>query len=119
VSVEFDSPSSEYSDSEMASIWTVNKTHPINENHKQSEPSRAKSASPVISPSGSRSVTVAADVHCSQGRTKAVRQGAQKPVVSARASSKPPNLADIAEINDFTVITTTKRESKTKVKPTS
>jgi hypothetical protein len=48
-----------------------------------------------------------------------VRQGVQKPALSARASSEPPNLDEIAEDNDFTVITTKKGQSKTKVKPTA
>ncbi|PNF32199.1 hypothetical protein B7P43_G00735, partial [Cryptotermes secundus] len=117
VSVESDSASSEYSDSEMASIWPENKTPPTKENLKQSEPSRPKSASPVICPSGNHSLTVAADVHCSQGGTKAVRQGAQKPALSARASSEPPNPDEIAEDNDFTVITPKKRKNKAKVNP--
>jgi hypothetical protein len=56
---------------------------------KKSEPVRAKSASPVMCPSGNHSVTVAADVHCSPGGTKAARQGMQKPTLSARASSEP------------------------------
>jgi hypothetical protein len=118
--VESDSLSSEYSDSEMASIWTDNtrKTPPIKENQNHSEPSRAKSASTVICPSGNHSVTVAADVHCSQGGTKAVRQGMQKPALSARAASEPLNLDEIAEDNDFTVITAKKRQGKAKVKPT-
>jgi hypothetical protein len=117
VSVESDSLSSEYSDSEMASIWTGNKT-PIKENQKHSEPCRAKSASPVICPSGNHSVTVAADVHCSQGGTTAVRQDMQKPALSARAASEPPNPDENAEDNDFTVIVAKMRQGKTKVKPT-
>jgi hypothetical protein len=55
VSVESDSPSYEYSDSEMASIWADNKSPPIKENPEQSEPCRAKSASPEICPSGNQS----------------------------------------------------------------
>jgi hypothetical protein len=44
VSGEFVSSSSEYSDFEIASIWTDNKTPSIKENHKQSETCRAKPA---------------------------------------------------------------------------
>jgi hypothetical protein len=46
-----------------------------------------------------------------------LRQGAQKPALSARDSSDPPNLDEMAEDNDFTVITTKKKESDTKIKP--
>jgi hypothetical protein len=49
---------------------------------------------------------VAADVQYSQGGAKAVRQGAQKPALSARISSEPPNVNETAEDNDFTVIAT-------------
>jgi hypothetical protein len=118
VSVESDSLSSEYSDSEMASMWAGNKNPRIIENNKQSGPFRAKSASPVICPSGNHSITVAADVHCSLGGTKAVRQGMQKPALSARAASEPPNPDKMAEDNDFTVIAAKTRQGKTKVKPT-
>jgi hypothetical protein len=113
VSVESDRLSSEYSDSEMASIRGDNKSPPIKENPKQSEPRRARSSSPEICPSGKQNVTVAADVHCSQDGTKSVRQGAQKPALSARASSELPNRDEIVEDNDFTVLTTKKRQSKT------
>jgi hypothetical protein len=116
--VESESFSSENSVSEMAFIWADNKAPPIKETYKQSEPCRAKSASPVICPSGNHSVTVTANVHCSQGGTKAARQVMQKPTLSARASSEPPNLYKIAVDNDFTVITTKKKQSKTKIKPT-
>jgi hypothetical protein len=116
--VESDGSSSENSYPEMTSIWADNKIPPIKENHKQSKQCRAKSASHVMCPSGSQSVTVAADVHCSQGGTKAVGQGMQKPTLSARSSSEPPNLDEIAEDNDFTVMNTKKRQSKTKIKPT-
>jgi hypothetical protein len=61
---------------------------------------------------------VAADVHFSQGGTKPARQGMQKPALSVRAASEPPNPDDIAEDNDFAVITVKKRQSKTKIKPT-
>jgi hypothetical protein len=47
---------------------------------------------------------VAADVHCSQGGTKAASQGMQKPASSARASSEPPNLYEIAVDNGFTTL---------------
>jgi hypothetical protein len=60
---------------------------------------------------------VAADVHCSQGGTRAVRQGARKPALSARASSEPPNLNEISEDTDFTVVTTERGQSKTNGKP--
>jgi hypothetical protein len=118
VSVETDSTTTGNPDSEMASIWANNKTPTINETHKQSEPVRAKSASPVICPSDNHSVTVAADVHCSQGGTKASMQGMQKPTLPTGAFSEPPNLDDIAVDNDFTVITTKKKQSKAKIKPT-
>jgi hypothetical protein len=65
------------------------------------------------SSSGNHSVTVAADVHCSQ----AVRQGAEKPALSATASSEPPNLDEIAKDSNFTVTTTKMKQSKTKIKP--
>jgi hypothetical protein len=55
---------------------------------------------------------LAADVHCSQGGTKAVRQGAKKTELSARAYSEPSNLDEIAKDNDFIVITT-KRDKVT------
>jgi hypothetical protein len=42
----------------------------------------------------------------------------QKPALSARAASEPPNPDEIAEDSDFTVITAKKRQSETKVKPT-
>jgi hypothetical protein len=117
--VESDSSSSENEYSEMAFIWADNKTPPLKENHKQSEPCRAKSASPVICPSANLPiVTVAADVHCSQVGTKTARQGSQKPALSARASSEPPNLDEIAEDNDFTVIIIKKKQNKTKIKST-
>jgi hypothetical protein len=115
VSVEADSSETDNSDSEMASIWANNKTPTINETHEQSEPVRTKSASPVICPSGNHSVTVAADVHCSQGGTKSARQGMQKPTLSARTSSEPPNLDEIAVDNDFTVVTTKRKQSKPKI----
>jgi hypothetical protein len=98
----------------MTLRWADNNP-PIKENHKQSETCRAKSALPAICPSGNHSVTVAADVHCSQDGTTAVRQGMQKPALSARAASEPPNPDEIAEDNDFTVITTKKGQSKTKL----
>jgi hypothetical protein len=113
--MEFDISSSEYSHAGMASIWTDNKTPPIKENHKQSEPYRANSASPVICPSGNHSDTVAADVHCSQSGTKVARQVMQKPTLSAKASSEPPNLDEIAEDNGFTVITTKNDKEKQKL----
>jgi hypothetical protein len=47
-----------------------------------------------------------------------MRQGAQKPALSARASSEPPNLDEIAEDNHFTVITSRKKQRKMKIKPT-
>jgi hypothetical protein len=118
VSAELDCFSSEYSDSEMASIWAESKTPPTKVNNKQSEPCRAKSASPVVCPSGNHSVTVAADVHFSQGGTKAVRQGMRKPALSARAASGPPNLDEIAVDNGFTVIDAKKRQIIPKIKPT-
>jgi hypothetical protein len=65
VSMESDSSSSENSNSEMTSTWADNKTPPYTGKHKQSEPYRAKSASPVICPSDNQNVTVAADIHCS------------------------------------------------------
>jgi hypothetical protein len=49
---------------------------------------------------------VAADVHCYQDGTNVARQGAQKPALSTRASSEPPNLDEIAGDNGFDVITT-------------
>jgi hypothetical protein len=61
---------------------------------------------------------VAAVVHCSQGGTKAVREGSQKPALPARDVSEPPNLDETGEDNDFTVIATKKRQNKTKVNPT-
>jgi hypothetical protein len=69
-------------------------------------------------PSGNHSVTGAADVHCSPGGTKAVRQGAQKPALPARASSEPPNLYEIAEENNFTtsLLLTPKRTKQNKRK---
>jgi hypothetical protein len=64
----------------------------------------------VICPSGNYSVTVAADVHFSHDGTKAVRPDMQKPALSARAASEPPNPDEIAVDNGFTVITTKKTE---------
>jgi hypothetical protein len=46
-----------------------------------------------------------------------LKQGMQKPKLSARASSEPPNLDEIAVDNDFAVITTKKKQRKTKMKP--
>jgi hypothetical protein len=54
---------------------------------------------------GNLSVAVAADVHFSQGGTKPARQGMQKPALSVRAASEPPNPDEIAVDNGFTVIT--------------
>jgi hypothetical protein len=59
------------------------------------------------------------DVHCSQSGTEVEGRVAQKPVLSARTSSGPQNLNEIAEDNDFTVITTKKKRRKTKMKPTT
>ncbi|PNF15237.1 hypothetical protein B7P43_G13027 [Cryptotermes secundus] len=96
--------------------------------NKQSEPCRPKSASTVICPSGNNSLTVAADVHCSQGRNKAEARRAVKEVelptkTSQRVwngkTSERPNPGEIAENNDFTVITPKKRQNKTKVMPTT
>jgi hypothetical protein len=103
VSVESEGSSSEDSDSEIASVWADNETLPIKD--KQTKPYRTKSAY------GNQSGTMAADAHCSRGEIEAARQGAQKPALSARASSESPDLYDIAEDNDFTDITT-------KIKPT-
>jgi hypothetical protein len=61
---------------------------------------------------------VAAGVHCSRDGTEIARQGAHKPALSARASYEPPNLDEIAEDNDFTVITTKQKQSEAKIKPT-
>jgi hypothetical protein len=53
-----------------------------------------------------------------QGGTKSERQSVQKPTVSAKASSEPPNYNETAEDNDFTVITSRKKQSKTKLMTT-
>jgi hypothetical protein len=91
VSVQYDSFSSENSDSEIASILADNKAPPIKEKHKQNH------AELSLPASGNQNVTVVTDVHCSQG--------AEKTALFARASSESPNLDKIAEDNDFTSIT--------------
>jgi hypothetical protein len=55
-----------------------------------------------------------------KGGTKTERQSVQKLHVSARASSEPPNFNEIAEDDDFTVITSKKKQPKSKsnLKPT-
>jgi hypothetical protein len=42
----------------------------------------------------------------------------QKPALSARAASEPPNLDEIAEDNECTVITAIKSQNKTKTNGT-
>jgi hypothetical protein len=53
---------------------------------------------------------VAADVRRSQGGTKVAGQDAQKPALSARDSSEPPNIDEILEDSDFTVIDAKKKK---------
>jgi hypothetical protein len=72
----------------------------------------------VACPSGNQKFTVAADVDCSQGGTKAARLGAQKPASSSEAPADPPNVDEIAEDDDFTVIKAKKKPSKPKATPT-
>jgi hypothetical protein len=101
----------------LKSLWADNTIPPTQDQKKQPEPLRAKSVSPLICPSGSQNVTVVADVHCSQGETKATKLGAQKPSSSIAAPTDPPNMDEIAEADDFTVVTTKKKLSKSKATP--
>jgi hypothetical protein len=57
--MESDSSSSEYSDSDIASMWTHNKPRSTKKQHKLRKRNGAKSASPVICPSGSQNLTFA------------------------------------------------------------
>jgi hypothetical protein len=77
-SADPNSSSPENSDAELGSIWADSKTPPTDKN-KELVPHTPNSASPVACPSGSQNITVAAEVHCSQGGTTATRQSAQKP----------------------------------------
>jgi hypothetical protein len=65
----------------------------------------------VVCPSGDQNVAVASQIHCSEGRTKTVRQSVQKYTVSARAPSEPLDFNKIGEDDDFTVITSKKKQT--------
>jgi hypothetical protein len=55
-------------------------------------------------------------VHCSERGTKFAR-AAQTPALSARTSSKPPNLDEIAVDNDYSVLTIERKlQNKSKKK---
>jgi hypothetical protein len=71
----------------------------------------------VICPPGNQNVTVTAEVHCSQGGIKATKLGAQKPASSTAPSTDPPNMDEIAEADDFTVVTTKQKPRKSKANP--
>jgi hypothetical protein len=113
--VESDVSSSDNLESELLSVWAGNKTPPSEVQHTQVELIRAKSVSPVASPSGNQNFTVAADVHCSQGGTKAVKLGAQKPASSSVVPADPLNVDDITEDDDFTVIKAKKKSNNKKL----
>jgi hypothetical protein len=71
----------------------------------------------VICPSGKQNVTVTAEVHCSQGGTKATKLDAQKPASSTAPLNNPPNMDEIAEADDFTVVSAKKKLRKSKANP--
>jgi hypothetical protein len=114
--VESDTSSSENSEPELKSPCA---DIIIQDQTKQPEPVRAKSVSPVICPSGNQNVTVTAEVHCSQGGTKVTKMGAQKPASSTAPSTDHPNMDEIevAEVDDFTVVTAKKKPRKSKANP--
>jgi hypothetical protein len=116
--VESDTSSSDNSESELLSVWAGNKTPTPEIQHAQNEPFRAKSVSPVASPSGNQNVTVTADVHCSQGGTKAAMPRAKKPASSSVGPADPPNVDDITEVEDFTVIKAKMNSNNQKAIPT-
>jgi hypothetical protein len=115
--VESDTSSPENSEPKLKSLWADNTIPPTQDQQKQPEPLIAKSVSPVICLPGNQNVTVVADVRCSQGGTKAKKLGAQKPASSSAASTGPRNIDEIAEADDFTVVTTKKKLRKSKATP--
>jgi hypothetical protein len=106
------------SDLELASVWTDNE---IPQQPIQSSQSEPVTTHPVPSPTflGSDSLTVVAEVHCSQGGTKAMRLGVPKTMLSLGTPSTPPNSDEIVEDNEFTVVTPRNKRLQSKTPPVS